>query len=102
GMYFISINVDYTSPTGAKASTDDKVQPVPQIYYVYSPSNSSLSFGLGIYAPYGLCVDWGAAPFNTLAQDAKVLYASVNPVVAWQIHKTLSFGIGPTINYSEA
>jgi long-chain fatty acid transport protein len=102
GMYLVSAHTEYTSPTGAKAQTDDKFQPVPQLYYVYSPTNSPLSFGLGVYAPYGLSLDWGTPPFKTLAENGKLLYATINPIVAWKIHRTLSVGIGPTINYSEA
>src|SRR5262249_15243174 len=30
------------------------------------------------------------------------LYASINPVIAWKVLPTLSIGIGPTINYSQA
>jgi long-chain fatty acid transport protein len=103
GMYFVSGGIDYTAPTGEKAKTDDAFQPVPQFYYVYSPNDCPLSFGLGAYAPYGMSVDWGSnPPFRTLAQKGEVLYACFNPVVAWQVHRTLSLGIGPTINYSEA
>lgn len=103
GMYVVSAGTDYTSPAGAKAKTDTTPQPVPQAYYVQSLENLPLSFGLGIYAPYGLSLDWGdSPPFRTLAQNGKLLYASINPVVAWQVHPTFSIGIGPTINYSEA
>ena len=103
GLYLISADTEYTSPTGGKAQTKTDFQPVPQLHYVFSPKDSPLSFGLGIYAPYGLGLDWGDnAPFRTLAQEGKLLYASVNPVVAWQVHPTISFGIGPTLNYSDA
>lgn len=102
GMYLVSADTEYTSPTGVRAHTDAKFQPVPQIYYVYSPTNSAFSFGLGVYAPYGLSLDWQNAPFETAALNGKLLYATVNPVVAWKPHETFSIGIGPTINYSEA
>ena len=103
GLYLISADTDYTSPTGAKAHTDASFQPVPQLHYVYSPKDSPFSFGLGIYAPFGLAIDWGNnPPFRTLVQEGKLAYASFNPVVAYQIHETLSVGIGPTIDYSQA
>ena len=103
GLYLISANTEYKSPTGAKAQTKGNFQPVPQLHYVFSPKESDFSFGLGVYAPYGLGLDWGKnPPFRTLAQEGKLLYACINPVVAWQVHPTLSLGIGPTINYSEA
>lgn len=103
GVYAVSGGIEYTSPTGVKAEVDDQFQPVPEIYFVHSPKDSDFSFGLGVYSPYGLSVDWGRNnPFPTLAQNGKVLYACINPVVAWQAHPTLSLAIGPTLNYSEA
>lgn len=103
GLYLISAGTEYTSPTGQKAQTKSNFQPVPQLHYVFSPRESDFSFGLGVYAPYGLGLDWGNnPPFRTLAEEGKLLYACINPVVAWQIHPTLSLGVGPTLNYSEA
>jgi len=103
GSLFISLGFEYESAFGATAKSDTTLQTVPQLYYVYSPEESPLSFGLGIYAPYGLAIDWGRnTPFRTMAQEGQILYASINPVVAYQVHPTLSVAIGPTINYSKA
>ncbi|MEY2427642.1 MAG: long-chain fatty acid transport protein, partial [Verrucomicrobiota bacterium] len=99
GMYLISADTDYTSPSGQKAHTDRTVQAVPQLYYVNSLKNAPVSLGVGVYAPYGLGLDWGThSPFRTMAESGKLLYACVNPVVAWQVLPTLSIAIGPTIN----
>jgi long-chain fatty acid transport protein len=103
GIYAISADTEFKSPSGATAETDSSFQPVPQIYIVNSFTNIPISVGLGIYAPYGLSLDWGNhAPFNTVAESGSLLYASINPVIAWRINHTLSIAIGPTINYSEA
>jgi long-chain fatty acid transport protein len=103
GIYLLSTGIDYESPTGAKAKADSDFNPVPELYYVVSPKNVPLSFGLGVYVPYGLSMDWGQnTSFRTLAEKGSLLYTSINPVVAWQIHPTLSIGIGPTLNYSKA
>lgn len=103
GLYLISASTEYESSTGASAETDSSFQAVPQVYYVSSIDDTPLTFGLGIYAPYGLGIDWGKnGPFKTVAQSGKLLYATANPVVAWQIHPTLSIAAGPTINYSKA
>lgn len=102
GVYLLSTGVTYSSPAGT-AEADSDFQPVPQLYYVCSPAESQFSFGLGMYAPYGLAMDWGQnTPFSTLAEKGQILYACFNPVVAWQVHPTLSIAIGPTINYSKA
>src|SRR5688572_30322522 len=103
GVYLVSGGIEYTSPTGVKAEVDDAFQPVPQVYATWSPKDSDFTFGLGVYAPYGLSIDWGSdAPFRNIAQEGEVQYICFNPVIAWQICPDLSFAIGPTINYSKA
>jgi long-chain fatty acid transport protein len=102
GLYVISADTEYTSPSGATAKTDASLQPVPQIYYVHSLTNAPISVGLGIYAPYGLSLDWGDnTPFNTAGEQGKLVYLCFNPVIAWRVTPTLSIGVGPTINYSQ-
>ncbi len=102
GVYLISTDVSFRSATGGSASTDTAVQAVPQLYYVYSPADSPLSFGLGVYAPYGLGIDYGRfTPFPTAAQDADLAYATVNPVLAWEVLPCLSIAAGVTLNQSE-
>jgi long-chain fatty acid transport protein len=102
GVYLISTDVGFQSATGGSASTDSDFQAVPQIYYTYSPADSPLSFGLGMYAPYGLGIDYGRyTPFPTAAQDGELAYISVNPVVAWELAPCLSVAAGLTMNYSE-
>lgn len=103
GLYMISPDTTYTSPTGVKAQTDTSFLPVPQAYYVYSPEDFPLSFGLGIYSPFGLSLNWGKnTPFNTLFENGEILYLTFEPVVAWRVCSNLSIAVGPTINYSQA
>lgn len=103
GLYLVSPGVTYETPSGAKTHANSDFKPVPQFYGVYSPQELPLSFGLGLYAPYGLALDWGQnPPFATEAKKGNLTYLTINPVVAWKILPTLSVAIGPTINYSEA
>ncbi len=103
GLYLVTGGYEFDSPNGVKYKANSDFQPVPQLYYVFSPNDSPLSFGLGAYCPYGLSLDWGQnTPFWTVAEKGSVLYLSVNPVIAWKVHPTLSVAIGPTINYSQA
>lgn len=102
GTYFISTNIDYESPTGVETTTVSDFQTVPQVYYVFSPEESQFSFGMGIYAPYGLGIDYQSDDaFSTLAQEGELLYACFNPVLAYEINSGLSAAIGYTFNYSE-
>lgn len=103
GLYLISPGVTFKPPGGASVEADSAFQPVPQLYYVNTLKNLPLSFGLGVYAPYGLALDWGNnVPFRTAATSGELKYLCFNPVVAWKISPSLSIAIGPTINYSTA
>ncbi len=101
GGYGITYESRYTSATG-QVSTKNKPQFLPQLYYVFSPKENPLSFGLGVYAPYGLGLEWPeTSGFRTIAIQGRITYLTINPVVAWQLHPTLSLAAGPTINYAE-
>ncbi len=103
GIYTISTGVEYTSPTGQHFSPDSTPQPVPQIYYVNTLKDYPFSFGLGVYSPFGLAIDWGKdTPFRTLAEQGQLLYMTVNPVVAWKVSDSFSIAVGPEISYSQA
>ncbi len=103
GLYLVSGGYTFDAATGGEWKAKCDFQPVPQFYYVFSPEESPISLGLGLYAPYGLAIDWGQnTPFRTAAERGSLLYLSINPVIAWKVHPTLSVAIGPTINYSEA
>lgn len=103
GWYGVSGHTTFEGASGTSASTKSYFQSVPQVYFTYTPSNSDFSFGLGIYVPYGLSVDWGAnPPFRNEAMKGSILYTTVNPILAYQINDQLSVGAGPTFNYSRA
>ncbi len=102
GAYLISAYTSFSSPNGS-AHTDATPQFVPQIYATTTFTNVPISLGLGIYAPYGLGINWGdAAPFNNVAEKGSLEYVTFNPDIAWKICKSLSIAAGPTINYSDA
>lgn len=102
GLYAISAYTSFSSPSGS-AHTDGTPQLVPQIYATYSFTNVPVSVGLGVYAPYGLSINWGdATPFNTVAESGSLLYLAFNPNVAWRISSTLSVAGGISVNYSQS
>lgn len=103
GIYAISLNSNFKSPGGSKFDTKDEILGVPQLYYTITPKDIPLSFGVGVYSPYGLGLEWpDNTPFRRLAKEGRITYLTLNPVVAWKIGPTLSIAAGPTINYSEA
>ncbi len=100
GAYLISANVDY-SDGNQTGETDETLQPVPQVYYVKNDQSSRFSYGLGIYAPYGLGIEWQMNPFPTLAKEGELKYVTVNPVIGYQLSDAVSVALGLTYNYSD-
>ncbi|MSU20168.1 MAG: hypothetical protein EXS30_02085 [Pedosphaera sp.] len=99
GLYAIAAQSSYRSPRGERSETKFEVQGAPQLYYVFSPKEKPFSFGLGLYSPYGLGLEWPEdSGFRTLTLEGRLAYVSLNPVVAWEIHPTLSLAVGPTVN----
>lgn len=102
GVYNITTGIDFTAADGRTARADSSFQSVPQIYFTASPENSKWSYGVGVYAPYGLGVDYGEdTPFSTVAIEGSLAYLTMNPVVAYQVNPCLSVAAGLTLNYSE-
>jgi long-chain fatty acid transport protein len=99
---YFGIYADYESPSGQKVENEREIIPVPSLYYTYTPTNSDFSYGLGVYAPFGLSMEWPSdSPFRTGGVKGCLDYITVNPVVAYKLSPTFSVAAGPTINYSK-
>ncbi len=102
-LVYLNIYADYLSPSGEHFENNHKILPVPNVDYVFTPKDQPFSFGLGIYAPFGLGMEWpDNAPFRDAGIKAQLTYLTINPVVAWKPISSLSIAAGPTFNYSEA
>lgn len=101
-LNYLGLTSTYRSPSGRESETEYEIVPVPQVYYAFTPNESPLSCGLGLYAPFGLGIEWpNDTGFRTLALESRLLYVTLNPVVAYQIYPTLSVAAGPTLSYSK-
>lgn len=85
-----------TSLSGPDGKTDESAL-VPNLYYA-TPLNDTVSFGLGINAPFGLSSsydeDWVGRYHAT---DSSLETININPSIAFQATDKLSLGFG--INY---
>ena len=103
GLYSIVVNSRYRSPLGNTAETKLELQGAPQFYYTRSPQDKPYTLGLGMYAPYGLGLQWPSdTGFRSISLEARLMYASINPVLAWEFSPTLSLAVGPTLNVAQA
>lgn len=87
-------------------STKEKLQGIPQLFVTAELPHTPLTLGLGLYSPYGLALEWREnAPFltsPTIPKKGQIEYLTINPVLAWKPHKTLSISAGPTLNHAES
>ena len=99
----IGLNYEYESPAGNSTETEFEVIAVPQIYYTFTPDNDGpVSFGLGLYAPFGLGLEWPEdSGFRTLAIEARLTFITLSPIVAYKLLPNLSVGFGPSLSYSK-
>jgi long-chain fatty acid transport protein len=106
GIYSIYLDPGYTSPaTGKTYDNQDKLHGVPQFYYTYGRTNWPVSFGLGVYSPFGLGLKWQEdAGFRTVtgAIQSSLTYLRFNPVVAIKLSPSLSIGGGVSADYAYA
>lgn len=101
GFYGLYLRPTFDSPSGNTYVNERDVQAVPQLFYTYGPDRLPLSFGLGVYSPYGLSSLWpDQTGFRTLGTEGKLIYFTINPVVAWSIRPNLSIAAGLTVSQS--
>lgn len=103
GLHNLAINSQFETLDGSRtAHSEFAIASVPQFYATMTPKESDFSFGVGLYAPFGLGVKWPTnTPFNTIALESKLLYVTFNPVVAWKALPNLSIAVGPTVDYGK-
>jgi long-chain fatty acid transport protein len=100
-LLYLGIYGDYESPSGTSIHNNAEVLAAPTLQYTISPEGLPLSFGLGVYEPFGFSVNWpNNAPFRQEAINGSLDYVTINPVVAWKVVPSLSIAAGPTFNYS--
>lgn len=103
GAHLISVNSHFEAAVGGgEEDTKFEIQMVPQVYIVHAPKDCDFAFGLGIYVPFGLGLNWPEkTPFRNEAVEGRLQYTTISPVVAWKITPTLSIAAGPTINFGQ-
>ncbi|MGA3268645.1 MAG: outer membrane protein transport protein [Verrucomicrobiota bacterium] len=105
GIYGIYLDPGYHPPsTAANAGQtyydQNNLAAVPQFFYSSTLKNLPVSFGLGVYAPFGGNISWPQdTGFRTAATDGSLTYLTINPAVAVKPLPGLSLGAGLMLNY---
>lgn len=74
---------------------------VPQLFVTHTLTNLPVSFGLGMYAPYGGSITWPEnTGFRSVAIHGSATYLRLNPVVALKLGDYVSLGFGLSANYA--
>ena len=104
GVYGIYLDPTFTPPPPANSNTfhnANQYAAVPQLFSTYSLKDLPLSFGLGIYAPYGGNISWPQdTGFRTIATSGSLTYFTINPVAALKLAPSLSIAAGVMVNYA--
>jgi long-chain fatty acid transport protein len=105
GIYGIYLDPGFSPPDGAPNSgntyhIENQLAAVPQLFYTYTPEKFPLSFGLGVYSPFGLSAKWPEdTGFRAVALNGSLTYIRINPVVALKLAHNLSIGAGMMVDY---
>jgi long-chain fatty acid transport protein len=108
GLFGIYLDSTFSPPSsnpnhGHTYDNQDNLAAVPQIFYTYTPTNIPIpmSFGLGVYAPYGGKSSWPQdTGFRSVAVGGSLTYVTINPVVAVKLPFDFSIGGGVMVNYA--
>ena len=103
GIYGIYFDPSYSPPGSSQTyHSSDNLAAVPQFFYTCTPKDWPVSFGLGMYSPYGLSVNWPEdTGFRAVATKGSITYFTFNPAVALKLAHNFSIGAGLTVNYAE-
>ncbi|MBN1879392.1 outer membrane protein transport protein [bacterium] len=83
-------------PYGREWDTEDQLFLVPNLYITHE-LNEKMSLGLGVFAPYGLGMDWGKDNdwiYRYLIRDVTIETFYVSPVFAYNLNDNWSIAAG--------
>ena len=91
---------DYDSDATGRHDKTDNVAFFPTTLYAAHKYNERVSFGLGIFSPFGLGTRWdGDWEGRYIVTDVEMLTLNFNPVVSYQLTPGVSLAAGLDILY---
>ena len=97
GITLIDGVTKYQSQTANAAAETDNPIGTPISFYLSKRHNQNLSYGIGVYTPYGNSVEWptdwaGSHLVNNI--ELKTIY--IQPTISYKFSDKYSIGFGPT------
>jgi long-chain fatty acid transport protein len=106
GLYALYYDPTYQPPASANNAGNtyhvkNQYAFAPQLFISSRLLETPVSFGLGVYAPYGGAISWPSGTgFRTVGTQSSLTYIRVNPVVAVKLGDGFSFGAGLMVDYA--
>lgn len=107
GIYGIHFDTSFCPPANAPNHeetyhAEENLAAVPQFFLTHTPERLPVTLGLGIYAPFGGGLTWPQdTGFRAVALEGSLSYATINPVLAWQVAPGFALAAGATVNYGK-
>ena len=98
-QFSFSGKLNKTDTVTSTGEAEDKVYPVPGVYYTNNPGGAA-SFGIGVYAPYGLGVVWKDGENwvgRRISHDVQIQTVYVTPAVSLKVAENFSIAAGVDI-----
>jgi len=107
GIYGLYYDPTYTPPEGAPNSgntyhLENNVAAALQLFLSHKLADWPVTFGLGMYSPYGGDLTWPQdTGFRAVGTEAQLLYLRFSPAVAVELMPGLSLGGGLMVDYGD-
>ncbi len=105
-LHVINTNVEFTNDASNTTGVDNKTVQndhfIPTFYYV-KPLNHEVSFGLGVYSPFGLGIEYGddwVGRYHSTNSSLRTI--NFSPAFAFSPSDKLNLGFGVDFQYAEA
>ena len=96
GLTLIPPSTEMTDPCGNVWETEDQNFWLPNFYIVHK-LNDNWHVGLGVYAPYGLGMDWSGKKdfiYRHLVRDVTISAIYMTPIVSYSLSENWSIAAG--------
>lgn len=98
GTTLIKSVTKYQSHTANVSAETDNPIGTPSNFYIAQRHDEKLSYGLGLYTPYGNVVEWEKDWAGShLVNDIELKAIYIQPTISYKLSDTYSVGFGPTI-----